>query len=151
GAGLLTAGPMVYPRLALEQGAYVHKDVEDLMFALSKFVAIHGAILAPFGEQTRGLFGIDVKSQHELAEFIQALMAAGWDGFCVSIRGERLAKHHSLRGRNGIVTDVGVDLQEWSSGVHLQVGYGHHLPDFSGKWGHNLRFHFHRFQHSQAV
>ena len=68
---------MVHLRLALEQGTYVHKNVEDLIFALSYFLAVHRAILAPLGEQTRCVLGIDVKAQHELAQFIQALMAAG--------------------------------------------------------------------------
>ena len=161
GAGLFTARPMVYLRLALEQGTYVHKDVEDLIFALSYFVAVHGAILAPFGEQPGGVLRIHVKAQHELAELIQAPTTAGLDGFPVSFRGERRArerrtrerptKDHSLRVRNRVVTRVGVDLQEWRPGVDLHVGNGHHLPYFSGKWGHDLRLHFHGLEHSQAV
>src|SRR5271167_1828263 len=150
GTGLFTAGPMVYPRLALEQGTYVHKDVEDLIFALSYFVAVRWAILAPFVEQPRGMLRIDVKAQHELVELIQALTAAGLDGFCVFVRGQRRAKDHALRVRNGIAAGDGVDLQEWGSGVHLNVGYGHNLSDSSGKWGYHLHLHFHGFEHSQA-
>ena len=133
GGGLFTAGPMVHLRLALEQRTYVHKNVEDLIFALSYFLAVHGAILAPFGEQTRGVLGIDVKAQHELAQFIQALIAAGLHGFCGSIRRKGCAKDHLLRGRNRVATGDGIDLQERGSSVHLNVGYGHHLPNFSGK------------------
>src|SRR5208282_1631971 len=86
GARLFTAGPVVYLRVALEQRADVHKDVEDLVFCLPYFVAALGAALFPFGKQPSAVLGVHVKAQHELAEFFQALAAAGLDGFLVSIR-----------------------------------------------------------------
>src|ERR1019366_1835456 len=87
GAGLFTAGSMVYFRIALEQGTEVHKDVEDLIFALSYFVAVHGAMLAPFGEDLRRVFRVHVKAQLQLAEFIETPMATGLDGIPVSFGG----------------------------------------------------------------
>jgi hypothetical protein len=94
---------------------------------------------------------IHVKSQHELAEFIQALMARGLDGLSVSARGGRRAKDHSFFVGNAIAIGGRVDLQERGSCVHLHVWYGHHLPDFPGKWSHDLHFHFHGLEHSQTV
>ncbi len=82
GAWLFTTG-LVYFWIALEKGADVDKDVEDLIFALSYFVALHGTTLAPLGEQSHGSFGLDVKTQHELTQLVQALTADGLNGFIV--------------------------------------------------------------------
>src|ERR1035438_10633596 len=87
-ARLFTTGPVVYLRVALEQRADVHKDIEDLVFCLPYFV-VHRAVLVPFGKQPSAVLGVHVKAQHELAEFFQALAAAGLDGFLVSIRAAR--------------------------------------------------------------
>src|SRR5208282_400645 len=118
---------------------------------MSYFLAVHGAVQAPFGEQLLGALRIHVKTQHELPELIQALTAAGLGGSSVCVRDGRRAEDHLLRGCRGIATGGRIDLQEWSSGVHLHVGYGHHLPDFPGKWSNDLRLHFHGLEHSQAV
>ena len=53
--------------------------------------------------------------------------------------------------RGGVVIGDGFNLQERGSGVHLHVGYGHHLADFSGKWGDHLHLHFHGLEHGQAI
>src|SRR5271165_6436176 len=161
GAWLFAAGPVIYLRIALEQGTDVNKDVEDLVFMLPYFAAVHRASLAPFSEQPCGMFGIDVEPQHKLAKFIEALQATGRnrDGVDFSRRrrcrcrciGKRCAKYHALRARDGFAPSDGVDLQKCGSGVHLYVRYGHYLAHFSGKWSHNLRFHFHSFQYGQSV
>src|SRR5271165_5627620 len=50
GCGFFPAGAMVDLWFALEQGTYVHKDVEDLIFAPPDFFAVYGAVLAPIAE-----------------------------------------------------------------------------------------------------
>ncbi len=50
-------------------------------------IAINGTVLAPFGEQLCSVLWIYVKTQHELAEFIQAVMTIGLDSFSVAARG----------------------------------------------------------------
>src|SRR5208337_117004 len=70
GAGFFRTSLTVYLRLTLKQGTYIYKNVKDLIFALSYFVAVHGAILAPFGDQPHGMLRIHVEAQHQLAEVI---------------------------------------------------------------------------------
>src|ERR1039458_3585382 len=41
-AGLFAAGPMIYLRITFEQGTYIDKNVKDLVFGLSYFVAVAG-------------------------------------------------------------------------------------------------------------
>ena len=67
------------------------------------------------------------------------------------IRGEGGTKEHSLRACSGVVIGNRIDLQKRRSGVDLNVGDGHHLSDFPGKWGYDLHLHLHGLEHRQAV
>src|SRR5450755_1721738 len=126
--------------MTLEQRAYIHEDVQDLIFAPSYFVSIRGVntVLAPLRDQQRGARRVDIKAQHELAEFLEVLAPPGRDGFPIFVRGERRAKNYPLRAGRRSAGKGGFDLYEWGSGVDLHIGYDHHLPDSSREWGDDL-------------
>src|SRR5208282_5695388 len=154
GAGLFTTA-RVHRRIALEKRADIHEDVQNLIFTLSYLIACQRTILAPLGEQFRRSFGVNVKTQHKLAQFVEVLTGARLDGRTV-VRWQRRAcdrraKNHALPIRNDIVNRNRVDLKKWSSGVDLHVGNDHYLADFSREWSHNLSLHFHGLNHGQAI
>jgi hypothetical protein len=67
---------MIYFWFALKQRTYVDKYVKDLDFGLSYFVAICRAVGSPSGKLA-GTGWVDIKAQHELTEFFEALAASG--------------------------------------------------------------------------
>src|ERR1035441_7460793 len=73
GAGRFTAGEIVHARFPAKQRAYIHKNVEDLIFAASYFDAIGGSFLelAPFRKQPRRLGRVSIKAQHKVTQFFQ--------------------------------------------------------------------------------
>src|ERR1035437_8581701 len=75
GAGRFTAGGIVHARFPAKQRAYVHKNIEDLIFAASYFVAIRWSFLelAPLREQPRRLVRVSIEAQHEMTQFFQVL------------------------------------------------------------------------------
>ena len=80
GTGPFPGNAMVYFGFTVEQGTYVHEDVEDLILALPDFVTIGGAILAPCSEELTAACRVYVKSKHQLPELLEVLMAARRSG-----------------------------------------------------------------------
>ena len=107
-------------------------------------------MLAPFGEQPGAPFWVDIKAQHELPKFLET-RTVGVNCLGASARSECWAEHNQFPGGTHVAGFNRVNLQEWRSCIHLHVGDGHYLTDFSGKWGDDLHFHFHRFQHCDAI
>src|ERR1019366_6512604 len=72
-AGRFTRGGIVRAWFPAKQRAYVHKNIEDLIFASSNFVGIRGSFLelAPLREQPRRLGRVSIKAQHEMTQFFQ--------------------------------------------------------------------------------
>ena len=94
---------------------------------------------------------IDVKAQHELPEFSRFWRQR--EPVASSFRPVRTRTPSTTRSVAALVSSLrgGFHLQERGSGAHLHVGYGHHLADFSGKWGDHLHLHFHGLEHGQAI
>src|SRR5271166_3325813 len=122
---------MIHVRLTLEQRTYIHEDVQDLIYFFCYFVALHWADVTPFGNLLGRLFWIHIKTQHELAQFIEALAAMGFRTFCLSSRSRGRTEYHSIGCHVAIVTRGGIDLQKRRSCIHLYIRYGHYLPDSS--------------------
>jgi hypothetical protein len=55
--------------LAPEQRTDIHKDTEDIVFALPDLFAVGGAGFAPGSELPSDLCRIEIKTKQELSEF----------------------------------------------------------------------------------
>src|ERR1039458_9739192 len=99
GAGRFTAGEIVHARFPAKQRAYIHKNVEDLIFAASYFDAIGGSFLelAPFRKQPRRLGRVSIKAQHKVTQYFQVLVPARLSVLSGLVRRGRLTKYHPLR------------------------------------------------------
>src|ERR1039457_6587915 len=139
---------MVYFGLAMEQGADVYKDAENLVLVPRELVAVRRAGLTPCSELARELCRVEIKAQHDLTDFLEGLYACGFPRF---VPGVRLAKYHVLLRPDRVVGACSFDLEEGSAGVDLHVRHGHHFSDPAGKGCNHLSLHLHGFEHGQAI
>ena len=108
-------------------------------------------MLCPVDEQASALLGFHIKTQHELPKLLQASVAVAWSRFCSCFEGSRCAEHDVFLGLGRAFDCIGFDLHERRAGIHLHIRNCEDLAHSSGKWGHHLHFHLHRFEHCQAI
>ena len=87
----------------------------------------------------------EIETELELAKSFQAI--GGIRRVFGRGRDLRGAKNNAILRLRGFVPIGSLNLNQRGAGVHLDIGDDEDLADFSGKWGGNLSFHLHCFEH----